>query len=328
MNLKSFERVVRMLCTVSIEECWALLKTQYGFIEHNYTTGGDRLQDRYLIRQGVSQESVCLVAHADTVLEDTTYTYKDDIVTSSELDDRLGIACLVYSIEAQLPLSQCCMLITDNEECGQSTAQTYTADCVEFDVHNHSPNWLMQFDRRGTDVVTYDYGCDMWHSLLTHSGFKLGQGSFSDICYMEELGVVGVNVGIGYHKEHTRGCHANLVHTLAQLQRAIRLYNRFGDIRLKHDTSPSRYYSKRDIWTPSNKTHSKSTFQSYDDYYRHTQRADDDTDTDDRDNWGMLSYEQCESCLEWFKVQQTTDWAGHRVCKDCEQAINATRYID
>ncbi len=43
------------------------------------------------------------------------------------------------------------VLLTTGEEMGQSSA-------AYFDPGEKKYNWMFQFDRGGTDVVTYDYG--------------------------------------------------------------------------------------------------------------------------------------------------------------------------
>jgi hypothetical protein len=48
---------------------------------------------------------------------------------------------------------------------------------------------------------------------------KVGQGSFSDISYLDHLGCRGVNVGVGYYDQHTSNCFANIAETVYMAQK-------------------------------------------------------------------------------------------------------------
>jgi hypothetical protein len=78
---------------------------------------------------------------------------------------------------------------------------------------------MFQFDRHGTDAVLYEYDSEENRERLERFGFAIGRGSFSDICYLDELGISGWNIGTGYHNEHSRRCYANLGDTLANAAR-------------------------------------------------------------------------------------------------------------
>ncbi len=136
------------------------------------------------------------------------------------VDDRLGCAmALGMSDWADL-------LFTDCEEQGRSTAAYFKAP--------RDYNWIVGLDRRGTDVVTYQYKDKEWlDSLGKH--FKVGFGSFSDIGYLEELGRSAVNVGIGYHNEHTRNAFWNPKETNAQLGQLWAFWKEFGETIFTHE---------------------------------------------------------------------------------------------
>ena len=108
------------------------------------------------------------------------------------------------------------VLLCDSEEIGCSTAQ--------FLPQTDQYNWLFEFDRAGTDVVTYQYGGDEWDDTLASYGFDVAHGAFSDISYLEHLGRKAVNVGVGYHRQHTKKCHADLRFTVANAMRFAEFY--------------------------------------------------------------------------------------------------------
>jgi len=136
------------------------------------------------------------------------------------VDDRLGCAmALGMSGWADL-------LFTDCEEQGISTAAHFKAP--------RDYNWIVGLDRRGTDVVTYQYKDKEWlDSLGKH--FKVGWGSWSDIGYLEGLGRSAVNVGIGYHNEHTRNAFWSPKETNAQVGQLRAFWREFRDTVFTHE---------------------------------------------------------------------------------------------
>jgi hypothetical protein len=229
-----------------VEDIFDDYPTAYGF-EHIEKQGK---RQRYLYRPGVTDESPLLICHADTVLASRAYQYnaKTSVVTCAELDDRLGIAVLLAIIESVgldcLHLSDCAMLITDNEEIGQSTSALFAADCIQNPERFGRPNWLLNFDRRGTDSVCYGYENDTLSSLLRHCGHTIGQGTCSDISRMENLGVSGVNIGIGYQNEHSLKCSVYLRDTLQSILRAECFCSQFGHIRFEFVPPKKHVYAQ------------------------------------------------------------------------------------
>lgn len=145
---------------------------------------------------------ILAVAHLDTVQSDrsckVTETAGGLVAHSGALDDRLG----VYTIMDLLPKMgiNVDLLFTTDEEIGASTA-------MEFDT-DKDYNWIIEFDRMGTDVVTYDFESAEWDSAIRNSGARVGVGIFSDICELEHLGCKAANWGIGYQDYHSTRSHA------------------------------------------------------------------------------------------------------------------------
>jgi hypothetical protein len=169
------------------------------------------------------------VAHLDVVNELNHFyplnIHNGKIVMSSRCDDRLGVYILLKILPAMGIKVD--VLLTDNEEIGQSTA-------VDF-VSKKKYNWIFQFDRRGDDVVTYKYNNKKWLNALTDSGFKIGVGSFSDICELENLGCSGVNVGCGYFSEHSDLCFFDVYLMIKQVSIFISFYNDNKNVFFPHE---------------------------------------------------------------------------------------------
>lgn len=340
MNVNEFEEHVRFWCSLTSDQVFTRLQ-DIGFTVVQYASrkgfkAGDTIHDRYAYRPGVQSDSPLLVCHADTVLRDIRYKYneKTQTVISSELDDRLGIACLSYAIANGMTLGECAMLICDNEEIGQTTAEIYGEDS-EQGMYS-TPNWLMEFDRRGCDVVCYQYENATFTSLLEHVGFNVGCGSFSDISSLQLLGVSGVNVGVGYHREHSRQCHADLNDTLEQLAKAEEFCRQFHGVKLEHGLKAKRFdrwdkYSRweddDDTWVNYRQTGSDTAvivsakMDAMDGALSLNDMIDDALDNpgyDDDDNDALLLPDvKCDSCETMFPLDDMIDWQGHCVCSDC-----------
>jgi len=230
---KMFNDILKFLCTAQTDAVFSAL-TDLGFVNNG----------RYAFKPGISATSPLVVCHADTVVDGGfgphNFKIKGDKVISIALDDRLGIACMVDAVTSKSPLGACAMLVCDDEEIGQSTARIFSEDI--------KPNWMVELDRRGDDVVAYEYDTPLLRSLLCSAGWVVGQGSFSDICYLGKLGVIGFNMGVGYHSEHSLGCHANLGDTRRQIAKLHTFLARFGDTRLDYEP---KVYRSRTVATSS-----------------------------------------------------------------------------
>lgn len=144
------------------------------------------------------------------------------------LDDRLG----VYTILDLLPRIgiRCDVLLCDDEEYGRSTAGEFA-----------SPKdyaWIVEFDRAGGDVVTYQYEDDAWLYALKASGFNIGWGTYSDISCLSHLGACAVNIGVGYQDYHSPRAYFDVGTYCKQLRRFHSFYHR-------HKASEFPYVEKR-----------------------------------------------------------------------------------
>lgn len=171
--------------------------------------------------------NILAVAHCDVVSYVGKHFEKCDLTTEQlifcpRLDDRLG----VYTVLDLMPKMGINMdvLLTENEEVGASTASDFET--------TKEYNWIVEFDRNGTDVVTYNY--DEMDAYLAGHFRSIGNGSFSDICELEHLGVAGVNVGVGYRHEHTNRCHMVVDDYLDQMARFAEFFEERKDTRIDH----------------------------------------------------------------------------------------------
>lgn len=183
------------------------------------------------------------VAHCDWMTglkqQFAVATLKDEtLIFSPQLDDRIGVYTLLYLLPS-LGVAVDTLLTTD-EEIGRSTASEFTTD--------KQYNWMCEFDRRGTDVVSYQY-----HDMKEHTKkfFTNGYGSFSDISCLDHLGVLGMNVGVAYSGEHTNRCFMVLEDYIDQIVRFVRFYREYKNIRLDYVKPPQTTFTSWDKRLPT-----------------------------------------------------------------------------
>ena len=167
--------------------------------------------------------SVLAVAHLDSVMETKPHR-EGRYVWAPQLDDRLGVWALLYLFPRMGITVD--VLLTDCEEVGQSTASHF--------IPGKEYNWLVEFDRRGDDVVMYEYETAEYTDLMREYNFQPGLGAFSDICTLEHLGVAGFNFGTGYYWEHTLDCWADLNTTRKQVRKFAKFWTDHKDTPLPH----------------------------------------------------------------------------------------------
>lgn len=172
---------------------------------------------------------ILAVAHLDSVQKPTHFNVDDSensdtIIFSPVLDDRLGVYLIVeYLQNFNLKYD---ILLTTDEEGRESTAM--------FFENNKQYNWGFEFDRKGDDVVNYQYSNTVFNNLLKGAGFIIGNGSYSDISELERLGCKFFNIGCGYYKYHSSDAYAstNEIHT--QVDRFVNFYKNNHNVFMPH----------------------------------------------------------------------------------------------
>ena len=207
---------------------------------------------------------ILAVAHLDTVAGRKARTARivdteaGPVVHSRALDDRLG-AYVILDMLPKLGLTFD-WLLTTGEESGLSTAAFFDAP--------KKYRWIIEFDRGGTDVVMYHYEDSECVHRVRACGAKVGRGSFSDISYLDHLGVKAFNWGVGYQDYHGPRAHAYLEDTFEMVDKFLTFHAAFGDVTMPHDGEPSRWgwSSLDDDWEEFPSQSSRSKWDEWDEW--------------------------------------------------------------
>ncbi len=171
------------------------------------------------------------------------------IIRSEALDDRLGVY-IILDLLPKLGLTYD-ILLTEGEEIGCSTAAHFEA------VKEY--NWLFSFDRMGDGVVLYQYECEETTEMCLKHGFEIYEGIYSDICYLDHLGVAGFNFGTGYYENHSSNSYAIAEVITGQVEKFLSFWDEYRDRKVEVSEvqwSFYRYHWRR-LWLYLNPSETK-----------------------------------------------------------------------
>lgn len=182
---------------------------------------------------------ICLVAHIDTVWERIKVKREGNILKSALLftgigaDDRLGVAFILTLIRAGYKPH---ILLLDSEELGGLGANEFIKQVDKIDV-----NLFIELDRCGSnDYIMYDNTNEKTKKYIENFGFVENYGSFTDISILcPYFGISGINLSIGYYKQHTSDEYIDLQIAQQNILRIVKIlknppkkkliYESFGD---------------------------------------------------------------------------------------------------
>jgi hypothetical protein len=186
--------------------------------------------ERFLYVRGARPNKVLLVAHADTVW-DHDYGFNPGPTNEIKIedgniravneefglgaDDRAG--CAMLWLLKGLGHS---LLVTNGEEDGQKGVGWLMSENKDIaEEINHDHQFVIQLDRRnGRDFKCYDVGTDEFRSYVAEkTGYTEPDQRFTTDIVTLCREIAGVNLSVGYHKEHGNQEHLNIAeweHTL------------------------------------------------------------------------------------------------------------------
>ena len=216
--------------------------------------GNEKIKSRHLAGIHYYKDNgsnILAVAHLDSVVYENHF-YKMtiagcDYVYNSRLDNRIGVF-IITNLLPKLGLKFDWLLTTD-EEIGCSTARDF--------ISKKEYKWAFSFDRAGDDVVMYGFRDTDLVKRLTKSRFKIGVGSFSDICELDDLGCKCINFGSGITQEHSAWANVDITMMISQIRKFLRFYKSNKDIHLLHQASVMnmhiQHYGWDDDWNYNDK---------------------------------------------------------------------------
>ena len=200
-------------------------------------------------------------------------------IISGALDDRLGVAIILDILPHFMPEFAYDILLTDDEETGNSTARDFSQDYLAggewgeyIDSRLINYQFIFEFDRMGVDAATYDYGSSKASTLLSDTGWEESQGSFTDICDLDSFDLWACNFGCGYHNQHTRGCSVDLRELYINLLKFSYFVEELGDDVLYNQPKPRSYgWAGAYNYNRGSGSSSYASYETYvddDDYYK------------------------------------------------------------
>lgn len=189
-------------------------------------------QGEYIYHRVKGGSTLLAVAHLDSVqagrdVVDSRET--DGTIRCPVLDDRLGVYTILFLLP-KLGIKPD-LLLCDMEESGKSTAKVFALP------GKTTYNWMVEFDRKGEDVVTYGFTDKTWVDTLK-TMFDVGRGSFSDIAALTQVGSCGVNIGVGYENYHAANAFFDFDVYCRQVARFVDFWELHKDTRFEHVVAP------------------------------------------------------------------------------------------
>ena len=186
-------------------------------------------QERFVYIPATRNNSVLLVAHADTV-EETDYPTElledNDTIRNADpeqilgADDRAG--CAMVSILGSMLGHG--IFITDGEENGRIGARAVMERCPDLaDEMQSRYQFMVEFDRRmSRNFKCYDVGTDEFRKYISaKTNYRDdGRSSYTDICTLAK-DICGVNLATGFYNEHSTSEYLNKSDWLETLHLAI-----------------------------------------------------------------------------------------------------------
>ena len=173
-------------------------------------------------------------------------------------DDRCGVYAILSILKELGEGVKPYLFFSTDEETGGSTTKKAAKEIQEliYDI-----NFLIELDRQGTeDSVYYKCGNKDFKKWIDSFGFVEAQGTFTDICTLcSTWKVAGVNLSIGYEKQHTKD---EVVYPVALMKTVKKVIN------IINDTKKELYFPYApvvDMWENKNKynTETKSIIEQH-----------------------------------------------------------------
>jgi hypothetical protein len=291
------KRVARAFDAAALIEVCEAPHTYFSKYADYYPLGKGWKNERFYYHRDNGSD-ILAVAHLDYVHHNPRAHVMDTdagpLVMSGALDDRLG-AYIICELLPKLGVNLDLLLTTD-EEIGDTSADAFDTD--------KQYNWIIEFDRGGTDVVMYQFETPALRKLVRASGAMVGTGSFSDICALGTLGVAAFNWGVGYEDYHGPRSHAWLNDTFQMVAHFMRFYTANYQTQLPYVPVASKF--KYNYLGGGQRRSYRSIYDNETHFFDETDVGAEDLDFPTRclepECNGLLTYGVCDDCgTDWWR---------------------------
>ncbi len=320
MNKSNID-LLKMLFTL---EQSVLHKYLFEFLQDVY--GAEQVietEGKYMIAKG--DIDVLLVSHLDTVhkkkptLNDIFYDQERQVMiapfTGIGADDRCGVFIIMNLVLAGYRPH---IAFTWDEEIGGVGAR-YMVSEFDMEASNVTPNFAIEFDRRGhQQAVYYDLDNKDFEDYISSFGYTTHFGSYTDICEIcPAWGFAGVNLSAGYQNEHT-------FQELVLVDTIMDTIEKSKSI-LEDQMKNPHFYG----WKERSKQFSSYYNSSWGYYYPREDEEEEDyykkwrSSKKEKNEQDFASYDYCDYCgteKELNSIQDNKEWGG-KICTSCYDFI-------
>lgn len=312
------ESVVQQGMAAFLEQYYSKDKVHNSLMEYIYVEG-----DPYIM----------LVAHMDTVFPVPPQEIYYDAALNAMIsptglgaDDRAGLFAIAEIVKKGYKPT---ILLTQGEETGGRGALKFL---TQYPEAPKEMKYIVELDRQGEkDCVFYNCDNQEFETFVESYGFEHDWGTFTDISHIcPKWGVAGVNLSVGYFREHTTAEVLYIDCLYATIDKVTRMLTEISKAP-KFEYIP--YKGRYDFWTTKSlkTSDNKNDIFSvpcnrcgkYFDEYDMLPVKDIDGKTiyycydcvDDTIAW-------CAECGEPFKVDELD---ATILCPDCRERMNKCR---
>ena len=244
--------------------------------------------------------SVLFVAHLDTIQKPKIFKRSNEnVIYGQGFDDRLG-CMLAFNLSEKLGAD---LLLTDHEEACGTTGKYHKLKDY---------NWIVGFDREGTDVVTYRLDNLEFRSVLGEY-WGIGFGSYSDICDLKTKACC-FNLGIGHYQSHSKKACVFVKETEKQIDKFKLFYAEHKDMKYVRDVQQHDHWVSEDMvcefcgsWLCERVFDSdicSACFQDMRDHYTYKDSVD-----------------MCDYCYEDYPTNELSQVDSFNICEKCESHV-------
>jgi hypothetical protein len=274
---------------------------------------------------------VMLVAHVDTVHSgpptEVIIDNKTQIAWSPSglgADDRAGVWAIMEILRAGYRPH---VLFTDGEERGLIGAKEAAKAFEPSGVH-----CLIEMDRKGhKDSVFYSNDNRKFIGWVDSFGFKEESGSCSDISeLMPEWNLSGVNLSIGYYRQHSDAEHLRLDEARITIGKVMKMLRKPPKGRVSYvkkeyawqQNVPSKHtrwrQGKDGLWEPYEYTYTPGDYNGslLPEHYREKKTGKPNTTSGMTDSSFLAADWRCDMCRHWYS-NKTQQEPANGICEDC-----------